>query len=361
MLKPVLYGMCVFLASALLALPAGSPLTKGVSDTAMASQAQVKRGANAPSKAKPQKQKIIADGRGNSIEISIAPQRIISGSLASDEVTVELLQRTGQMQRLVALSTLVDNPRYSNLAGQLQAFPSVPSKRFGGELEAAFALRPDLVIAASINKPETLRRLNEAQVKTFVIGDFYKLADIAASITTLGELLHLKPAAKSLRHEFESDLVRLAARIPYEEHNRPVVLQYIPGHMVSGANTLFDDIVRAAGGRNAAAVYGLRGWPRVNAETLITMNPAAIVAEGLPQDRARIIRELQQTPGWRELAAVQAEKIIVVPGPQLAAVSHHVVKAVRHLQQAFFDIGLINSTANFIGPSTNRKVNGGKH
>lgn len=269
----------------------------------------------------------LTDSRGRVFNNAKAPQRIVSGALASDEVVFELLQRTVHLDRLVALSSLADDPAYSNVA----PVPTAVSGRFGGELESALKLKPDLVLLASYNKPDTLRRLDAAKIPTYVLGDFTHIADIEASITTLGALIHEPRAAAALLSEMKERLARLAKTKPA----RPLrVLQYFPDGSVSGGKTLFDEIVRIAGGVNLAAERGLTGWPRIGVETLAGMHPDLVVASGDAKERDGVLAVLKQTPGWRDMPAVKKGQVAVIPGRELGAVSHHIVNAIEALQIA---------------------------
>lgn len=260
-----------------------------------------------------------------------APQRILSGSLASDEIILELLDRVHGLDRLLAVSTLADDRLYSNIA----PVPTAVKGRFAADLEGALALRPDLVILASFNKPETLERFKAAKVQTHVLGNFVALGDVTANITALGELLGTPAAAAALRHETEDAIAAAARKIP-PGVTRPTVLDFHPGGTVSGAETLFDAIVAVAGGDNLAAKQGLKGWPAISAETLAGMAPDVIVAAGEEKDRGAVAQLLATTPGWKSMRNAGKARLVLIPERQLSATSHHIVKAIEKLNQGLF-------------------------
>jgi iron complex transport system substrate-binding protein len=271
----------------------------------------------------------LVDGRGRQVDLAARPMHVISGAIASDEVVLELLQRTVQLDRLAALSALADDARYSNIA----PVPEALKGRFGGELEAALALKPDLAIVASFNKPEMLQRLEQAGVRTFVLADYTTLEDVPRSIGQIGRLLHEDRAAAQLTEEFTKELARLRKGAERFAARRPTVLEFDPAGTVAGSGTFFDAIVSAAGGENLAAKRGLTGWKRVDAETLATMKPDTIVAAGTTAERDGILAVLRSTPVWKDMDAVKAGRVVVIPGAELSAVTHHVLKAVAKLQQ----------------------------
>lgn len=259
---------------------------------------------------------------------AVGPRRIASGSLASDEILLELLGRRGERDRLIAVSTLATDPRYSNV---VDLIPKTLTGRAGGELESLLALKPDLVILASYNKPETLARLADAKVNILKLTEFRSLDDIEYNMTRLGEAVKIESDAAKLVGEFR------AARAAFESKAkawklRPKVLGYSEDRVLSGKNTLFDAMVTAVGGVNVAAEAGLTDWPQVGVEALLTLRPDVLVVTGDPKKADEYLREVRAAPGWQEMAAVKAGRIVVIPGAEIAAVSQHVLKALQKLQ-----------------------------
>jgi iron complex transport system substrate-binding protein len=256
------------------------------------------------------------------------PQRIASGSLASDEVLIEILRQRGEMSRLVAVSLFADDPRYSNVADEV---PKTLKGRVGGELESLLALRPDLAILASYNKPEILARLEDAKVPVLRLTEFRSLGDIEANITAIGKATATENDAEKVRAAFHSERQRLRA-LGSKLKRRPKVLDFAEDGVVSGSGTLFDALVREAGGTNLAADQGLKDWPKLSTEALAILRPDVIVTTGDPARQAEYLATMRRLPGWKEMPAVKAGKILVIPGRELSAVSPHVLKALRKLQ-----------------------------
>ena len=234
--------------------------------------------------------------------------------------------------RLVAVSTLADDAHYSNIAGRM---PPTLKGRCGGELESLLALRPDLAVLATFSRPELLAHLNAAGVHTFVLSAFTNLDDIEHHIDTLGHLTHTEGAARALLDDFRHTRAELAKAVAASRAPRPSVLEFFPAAPVSGAATLFDDLVRSAGGRNLAAEQGFKGWPQISAETLASLRPDLIVAGGEAADRDSVLRTMRAAPGWKEMPAVREGRLVLIPDRQLAATSPHILQALAQLHAAF--------------------------
>lgn len=262
----------------------------------------------------------LKDAHGRELVLDRRPERVLSGSLASDEVALELLGQAEAGRRLVALSSLADDRTYSNIV----AVPPELRGRFGGDVEAALGLRPDLVLLATFNRPEALRRFEQARVRVFVLPDFSDFAGLDMHIARIGSLLFEEQRAEELRTKVRAELAALAERAKPLVAKPPRVLHAYPDGTVSGKGTMLDAIVEAAGGKNAAAL--MDGWKKLNVESVLALDPDIVVIGGQDPKLAAAI------PGFASLRAVRQGAVIVVPGHELGALSQHVLKAVRKLQ-----------------------------
>jgi len=262
----------------------------------------------------------LIDARGKKVEVLAPPVRIASSSLASDEILIELLKETNGLKRLVAVSTLSDNPTYSNVT----PVPKIIKKRIGKEIESIVMLKPDLIILAKYNRPEMLSILDKSKLRTFTLGAFDSLKDISANIVKLGKLIHAEKAAKKLKTSFERELNAIRSNRPKKS---PLILSFFYGGTVAGKNTTFDSLVDVVGGKNIAAILGITGWQKLSNEVIATLKPDYIVTPGEETNRSTILRTIRQMPGWAGLNAVKTGKVVIIPERELNSLSHHVVKA----------------------------------
>lgn len=264
-------------------------------------------------------EKPLSDGLGRPVVPLKDHGSVASCTLASDEILVTLLQKKGQLRRLVALSTLADAPAMSNVPVELAK--QIPA-RCGGAVEPLLKSRASLIILATYNRPELIRRLEQAGATTFVLANFNALADIEQHILELGHLLGLQAEAQELQQEFRKKRQSLSA-----PRHRLSVLEFFPDGTVSGGNTLFSDLVWAAGGKNAAA--SLSGWPKVGPETILKMAPDLMVAAG--DDETQVLNQIRATPGWKDLRAAKLGHLLVLPARTLGSASHFALGALTPL------------------------------
>ena len=253
------------------------------------------------------------------------PERIASGTVASDEIVIELLERANQLQRLVAVSVFAQDPRYSSI----KTVPPQVKGRVGGELESLVALRPDLVILAHYNRPEMIAQLRNAGIPTMIQARFDSIADIQQNILSIGTATGTPMQATALVAWMQSaGHVRPLPRAP------SVISFSMTGTLV-GADTLLDDCIARAGGTNLARTLGVTGWQKVQAEALAPLDPDFILAGGEETDSKRIAALIAGTPGYQQMARRNRYRLILIPEPVLLAVSHHAVGIITHLSAAF--------------------------
>lgn len=254
------------------------------------------------------------------------PQKIASLSLASDEILLDLLQTCGGLQRIVALSTFADDPEASSV---VEAAKSVKG-RVHSEPESLFALKPDLIIAASFNRPELIRMIESRKVPLLMLDKFSSVADIAKHIQDIGAAVECPKEAKALRASFLRQVS--AQKKPSASPKKVRVINYSPDLVVMGLDTLFDDLVTQAGAINVAGEFGLHHWPKIDMETLLKMKPDKIIVIGVdsPKKRAAI----KAHPAWGRLDAVTKEnQLIFLDAKTALSTSHYFSGAIKDLQK----------------------------
>jgi|GEM_PF-1373044 len=261
-----------------------------------------------------------------SVKCRAAPQKIISLSLASDEIVFELLGESGR-NRIAGLSTSSASPIYSNISNSVASITL-----FGTDLETIVRARPDLVISASYNDAKIKTRLEQAGICVKELAQFARLADISNNIEMIGSWISKENEAKSLAASLRKSVAETSTAIA---KTTPVqVFGYVDGYFVAGRETLFDDIVRASGGENVTSSL-FSGWKKTNAESLIKLKPDIIIATDEHGGAAKILENLERNASTKHFPAVKNKKIIIVPAKSLVSVSQHVAKAIESLRLEF--------------------------
>ena len=118
------------------------------------------------------------------------PQRVVSQAVGTDELLLALAD-PGQ---IAALSHIAQEARFSPVAAEAKRYPMIRES----DAESVLRFRPDLVLATSFTRPETLSLLRRAGVHLVVLDRFDTLEDVYASIQLLGRELGQEARAQAL-------------------------------------------------------------------------------------------------------------------------------------------------------------------
>ncbi len=268
-------------------------------------------------------------GQSGPLQSSSTPprQRVVSLAAGQDEILMTLTERSTRHQ-VVGLSHLAGDKRFSNLDADLVKGIA----RVGDNAEAILTLKPHLVFAAPFNRPGLVQQLKRSGLKIVEVGEVRTMRDILQNITLMGEALQAQAEARTLVQHLSDRLEKVAKsqRSAPTASPRPV-LGYEPTGYLLGKNTLFDNMISLAGGRNLASTQGIDGWQKMSLELLVTMNPSFVVVPALPHEQDALKRQIQKQPGWKSLKAVQTERLIFLSPALMMATSQYAVDAVEVL------------------------------
>ena len=248
------------------------------------------------------------------------PRRVVSQAVGTDELLLDLAA-PGQ---IAALSNLGRDARYSPVASQAQSYPTLKDS----DAESVLVFHPDLVLAASYTRPETLALLRRAGVRLLVLDHFDSLEDVYADLRLLGHALGRDAQAEALIAQSRARVAALAKRLQGVRPVRVLAASIYP--FTAGSGTTFQDLCDHAGAINVAAVAGLKGHQPTPSERLLAWNPEVLVADDEPD----ILARLAQIPAYRLLPAFQSGHVVRLPEALLSSVSQYRIDAYEALARA---------------------------
>lgn len=192
-----------------------------------------------------------------------APSRVVSMNLCTDQLAM-MLAEPGQ---LVAVSRIARDPVSSALWAEAAAWPE-----HGGGAEEIHLLDPDLVLAGAYDPAATVALLRRLGLRVEVFGIEKSFEDIRANVRRMGTLLGSEARAEALIAEMDG---RLDAPAP--EAPRPRAALYYSNGYTSGAGTLANEVLEAAGYSNVAVELGMRGMAKLPLEVLVMDAPDILV------------------------------------------------------------------------------------
>lgn len=188
--------------------------------------------------------------------------------------------------------------------------------------ERVLALEPDLVLS-SLTVPgheRVVARLAERRIPMLVLAPS-SAADVAEDLRLVGRVLGVPERGEALARELEEAL--RPAPLPPDAPS--VLVEWWPKPVIAaGRQSWVDDLLRAAGARNALGDREVQSTP-LRDEEVLAMNPDAVVISwcGVPESHYRP-EVVTRRPAWHAVSAVQRGHVYSVheaylgrPGPRL--------------------------------------------
>lgn len=244
------------------------------------------------------------------------PSRIVSLSLASDEMLVDLLGGGG---RIAALTHFASDPSISNVPEKARGIPRVRAN-----LEQVLEKSPDLVIAAGYTNPNIRAHLEKAGVKTLVLADAVSLESIKENVRAVGAAVCEAAGAEKLVRDMERRMREAGERIPRGAPAPEILFYGAPGFTVGGGTTI-NDVIERSGGINVAARGGLAGHANVSTEYVVGADPDIVLTSGYNPSHPDFVGRMFSSDAFR------GRKIVVLPGKRLDAASHYAALGVSDL------------------------------
>jgi iron complex transport system substrate-binding protein len=254
-----------------------------------------------------------------------AIRRIVSATLATDEILLELVPP----ERVVALSTFANDPAASNVVEQARAV----RRRVRGDPEALLALEPDVVFTSLYVRPESTALLARAGVPIARMRSTTSVHAIEESIVEIGRIVGEEDDARAIVERMRATLAGVRDRV--RGADRPRVLLHDRAGYTAGRETVFDELLSIAGGRNAAAEAGVVGHAVLETERLLALDPDIVldvryVADGRAE-RLLPPPDFEEHPLYRELRAVRDGAVHELSPRRALSASHHAAEGAVEL------------------------------
>lgn len=273
---------------------------------------------------------IVKDDMERSVAVPQPVKRIIS---MAPSVT-ETIYALGAQDRLVADTDACNYPPAA------QKLPKIGGP-FTPNLEVIVSLKPDLVLAAanSGNRKESVDALDLLHVPTYAT-NAKTVDDVLNSIVKLGDVLGVGEQGRVLSESLRARLQDLHHRLENIVPTRVLFVVWQEPLISIGQETYIADALRHAGAESVISTK--QDWPKVSWEEVVRLQPTYLVfASARPEEITAMMTGMRNLPGWRDLKAVEENKIVIVsdainlPAPRLVDAIEELAK---HLHpEAFVD------------------------
>ena len=204
---------------------------------------------------------VLLPGAAPALPAALGAQHVMSLSMCTDDLLLELLPP----QRIASVTYYSRDPSNS------YQWPQAQKVRVNfGTVEEVLAEKPDLVLAGTYTTPSArslLKMLHWPMLEVPPAADFDEIRSVTRQVA---HALQRDEVGEALIAKMDSTLRALAATHPPQKIR---VAAWGEGGSIPGKGTMFDSILRAAGGVNIAASLDSGAYTSFDVEQLLVAHP----------------------------------------------------------------------------------------
>jgi len=201
-------------------------------------------------------------------------------------------------------------------------------------LEQIAALTPDLILATSINRRETVDALDRIGLPVYYLNDPHSVEEMIASVEHLGEALGMEQSAATIAEDLRKRLSDLDHRLAGIAPRRVLFVVWTNPLISVGRGTFIADALRRAGGHSV--VDTKEEWPRISLEEIVRLQPDVLVFPSAHAGQTPgYVSALRKVPGWKDLDAMRRGNVIIIsdsinrPAPRLVDTIEHLARTLH--------------------------------
>jgi len=267
------------------------------------------------------------DELGREITIEKEVERIITLAPGMTEVIYAL----GLEDKLVAVSSACDYPEEALTKDDVGRIDEP-------NIEKIVSLEPDLVIAESVTKIESLERLSELGMKN--IG--FKPVSINDTIDMIEDIAYLTSAAEAgaeltsrMDKEYQQLKELVNDKLENKERKRVFYEIWSDPLYTAGKGTFIDSLIHDAGGYNVAR-EAEGSWPTFSLESLIDADPEVYISSAHSTPNGLTLDELREREIFREISAFKNDRLYLVDQNLVNRPSPRIIEGYKQFIQAIF-------------------------
>lgn len=262
------------------------------------------------------------DETGRRVNISIAPQRIVS---LAPGIT-ETLYALGLDDKIVGVTTFCDWPAAARKKTRIGGFTN-PS------IEKIVSLKPDLILAtADGNRKDTVQQLERLGLPVYVTNPS-NINGFLKSILHIGEITNQEKGAGILVEKLQKKLNSITCQIRHKRKPRVFFQLGLEPIVTVGRGTLINEIIERAGGVNVAG-QDMANYPRYSAEGIIGASPEIIIFAPMVNDKTFVaVKRFWQK--FEDVPAVKNKNIYPIDADLINRASPRIFDAVEIMALIF--------------------------
>ena len=272
----------------------------------------------------------VIDDLGTEITISAKPQRIVSLTVFSDDVLIEVVDK----KRLVAVTTFAEDKDISNIADRVADMPN----KIALNVEIVLSLKPDLVLVANWSDADNVKQLRNLGVAVYLMESALTVDTIAEKIRTLSKIVGETEKGEAVIADMNGRLKKVTDKVnAISDVRRLSVLDYAVWGTAQGEGTSWAEVVAKAGLINSVGDLPVNDWGQVplSKEKLIELDPDIIILPGWvygdPDGANNFYIQTMDDPALKGMSAIKNEQAFKMPENLKTTTSQYIVDAIEFL------------------------------
>lgn len=278
----------------------------------------------------------LRDAQGEKFALDYKPKRIVSLTVRSDEILLELVGT----ERIIALSPNADEPLISNVVEMAKKV----TMRASVNQEHLISLNPDLIVISESQPYEVIYSLREIGIPVYVCRLPKTIQDTEDLILDLGNVVGETEKSIRMVEKMENELRRIKEAVDkIPEEKRVVAHRFTVSGGNGGKNSYYNDICKHAGVKNGAAMMNLLGSQLMTKEQIILLNPDILF---LPDwdyagelDIAKYKNEILNDPALQNIKAIKEKRLYVIPDRHMLSSSQYMIECVKDIYNVSYNYG----------------------
>jgi ABC-type Fe3+-hydroxamate transport system substrate-binding protein len=242
----------------------------------------------------------VTDEFGRRVTVPVEAKRVVS--LAPN--LTETIYALGLEDKLVGDTNYCDTPEAA------KSKPHV-GDTINPSLETIVTLHPDLVLATSINRIDTVEGLSRMGIPVYTT-DPHTVRGMLESTLHVAELMGAAEQGKTLVAQLQARLDALHTRLAERPMVHVLFVVWEDPLFTIGQNTFIADALRWAGAESV--VLSKQDWPQLTFEEVVRLQPEYIVTASnhTGEEGSRSLEEFRGRPLWKNLQAIEAGHVAVI-------------------------------------------------
>lgn len=229
---------------------------------------------------------LLCYGLTNYATADTAPKRIVSINLCADE----LLLLLADPEQISALTHLSHDEGASYFQTKALNYPTTT-----GLAEEVLPFKPDLVITGEWGGIQTVTLLKKLGLRVETLPMANNMQQVFSNIELMAKLTGHPERGAAIVKTMQDYL----ASLPAAEANAPLAAVYDPNGYTVGAESLRGQSMTLAGWRNAGELAGVRDYGSLDLETMVRLQPDALIDSPYTLNTYSRAEALAQHPALR--------------------------------------------------------------